>query len=266
MSDCDDRFHRSRRRRGRFAVAVALAVLVPGLLGCGVGEYRGRLQERVGDLATASDFAGLYAPQPLPNKPVAVRVPQSFERPPLVAGVPLAEEDAPPDDARVKPGVVELPGLTYTYEEFVSDAEGGRIAYYLYLSAEDTTQHGFRDPNRRWLSQVNARFPDQQVDWENVACDTPEGRSVIWQRLRAEGEQPFHYVDKDGQTRSVRLPGVFELYYRVEDDWLVAIAWRVPAMIAEHVNLDTQAPLVAGAVEFKGRAEAAGGPIGDPMY
>ncbi len=244
----------------RVPSAVLLAALLSNAGGCGVGEYRERVRARVVDLGTASEFAGLYSPQAMGDKPVSVRVPQAFQRPPLVAGVAIAEEGAAPDDVRVRPGWVELPGLTYTYEEFVADAEGGQIPYYLYLSAENKNQPGFRDPTTRWLSQLRDRAPDQGFAWEDVACDTPEGRSVIWRRVRAVGEQPFYYVDKDGQSRVVKMPGILEVYYRLEGDWSVALAWRVPEAIAGHVGLGKWAPMVAGSVQVRGQADGSGTP------
>ncbi len=260
MIRCDSQAGQFLRPPRRVAVAAMSAALLSSILGCGVGEYRSRLEARVGELATASEFVGLYAPQQLGNKPITVRVPQAFTRPPLVAGVEVPEEGAPPDDSRVRPGIVDLPGLTYTYEEFVADAEGGEIPYYLYLSAENTTLPGFRDPTRRWLNQVLDRFPIEELAWEDVDFDTPEGGVVPWRRLQAEGDQTFTYLGKDGERRPVRLPGIFELYYRVEGDWAVTLVWRVPEGIAAHVGLDRWAPIVAGAVDFRGQTAGAGAP------
>lgn len=261
MQNCESRACRVGPDPRHPAAMLLLAAGLATILGCGVGDYRDRIDAGVRALADASDTAGLYAAQPLGQTPIAVRVPQAFTRPPLVAGVAIAEEGAPPDEVRVQPGLIDLPGLTYTYEEFVVDSEGGRIPYYLYISAADTGRSGFRDPTSRWVNQLRERFPDRQIGWEDVSCDTPQGRSVVWRRLRIEGEQVFYYVGKDGQGREQRLPGLFEVYYRVDGNWAVALAWRVPAMIAEHADVAKWGPIVAGAVDFTGHAERAGAPL-----
>lgn len=246
----------------RHASAAALpAALLASVLGCGAGEYQSRVQARVQEMATGSEFAGLYAAQTLGDRPVSVRVPQVFTSPPLVPGAEVAGEGAPPATERVQPGVVDLPGLTYTYEDFVADAEGGRIPFYLHVGAANTTHRAFRDPTNRWVHQIKSRLPDQDPSWERVECDTPDGRFLVWQRLRAEGEQPFSYVSQDGRRRVVELPGILEIYYRVEGDWAITLVWRVPSSIAPHVGLERWAPMVAGTVSLAGQTEPAGAPM-----
>lgn len=235
-------------RPRRMAAAATLVASLTCLSGCGVGDYRERLDARVNELAKANEFAGLYASQPLGSKPIAVCIPQVFKRQPLVAGVAVAAEGAPPDEVRVKPGVIDLHGLTYTYEEFVADANGGQIPFYLYVGAEDKTQPAFRDRTSDWQKQVQERFPGQSAAWENVECNSPAGLPTTWRRLRVEGDQVFFYKDKDGKAGTVKMPGAFEVYYRSEGDWAIALAWRVPTSIAGHVNAGKWAPLVAGAV------------------
>jgi hypothetical protein len=232
----------------RLAAAATLAASMTWVFGCGVGDYRERLEARVNELATTNEATGLYASQPLGNKPIAVSIPQVFKRPPLVTGVAVAEEGAPPDEVRVKPGVIDLPGLTYTYEEFVTDANGGQIPFYLYVGAEDKTQPAFRDRTSEWQKQVQERFPGQSAAWENVECNSPAEQPTTWRRLRVEGDQEFFYKDKDGKARTVEMPGAFEMYYRSEGDWAVVLAWRVPSSIAGQVNVGKWAPMVAGAV------------------
>lgn len=238
--------HLSQSRH--LAVLTFVGVIAACVLGCGVGDYRQRVDARLNELAKTNDSAGLYASQPLGSKPVGVSIPQAFTRQPLVAGVVAAGEEGPPDDVRVKPGVIDMPGLTYTYEEFVADANGGQIPFYLHVSAEDKLQPTFKDPTAQWLKQVQQQFPGQAVAWENIECMSPTGTPNTWRRLRTEGSQSFFYKDRDGKTRTVKMPGVFEVYYRTEGDWAIALAWRVPASIASHVNLGKWAPMVAGAV------------------
>lgn len=259
MWNCEGRvpqlseYPRSRHPRCRVAI-LPLAMCLAGVVGCGVGDYRQAIESTVRDFAMTSEAGGLYAPQAIGDRPISVRIPQVFRRQPLVDGTVVAGEGSPPAEVRVQPGLIDLPGLTYTYEEFVEDAEGGQIPYYLHVGAADTQRSGFRDPTSRWVNQLTERFPQQNIGWEEVGCDTPDGRRVVWRRLRAEGEQPFYYVSKDGQGREQRMPGVFEVYYRVDGNWAVALAWRVPSMIAGHANIDKWAPIVAGAVDFSGGA------------
>jgi len=238
-------------KHGQRLAAVVLTMNMAWIVGCGVGEYRERIEARVRELGKSNEFAGLYAPQQLGDKPVTVQVPQPFKRSPLVADVPVAEEGAPPADVRGKPGIVDLPGLIYTYEDFVADADGGQIPFYLHISAESKNEPAYRDRTSQWLQQVQQRFPGQSAAWESVECPSPAGETTNWQRLRAEGEQTFYYKDKAGQGREVKLPGVFEMYHRTDEDWAVALVWRVPTAVADHVNLTKWAPLVAGTVSMQ---------------
>jgi len=261
MPNCNEPHWLPFRGLRHVSAAALPAALLASVLGCGAAEYQSRVQARVQEMAAVSEFVGLYAPQQLGDKPVSVRVPAVFESPPLVPGAEVAGEGAPPATERVQPGVIGVPGLTYTYEEFVADAEGGRIPFYLHVGATDTTHRAFRDPTTRWAHQIRKHFPGQDPSWERVECDTPDGRYLVWQRLRAEGEQPFSYVSQDGRRRVVGLPGILEIYYRVEGDWAITLAWRVPSSIAPHVGLERWAPMVAGAVSLAGQTEPAGAPM-----
>ncbi len=255
MPNCSEHDCRSLPCLRYLAAAILAAALMASVLGCGVAEYRSRVESRVQEMATASEFVGLYGAQRLGEKPVSVRVPQVFTSPPLVPGAEVAEEGALPEEVRVQPGVIDLPGLTYTYEEFVADAEGGRIPYYLHVGAVDATERRFRDPTTRWVRQIESRLPAQPAAWEKVECETPEGRVVVWQRLRAEGEQPFLYENPEGRRRAVNLPGILDIYYRIEGDWAVTLVWRVPSSIAPHVGLEKWAPMVAGTVNVTEQPE-----------
>ena len=250
MRRCKVRIDRFFRHGQRLA-AVVLTMHMAWIVGCGVGEYRERIEARVRELAKSKELAGLYTPQQLGDKPVSVQIPQPFTRSPLVADVPVAEEGAPPAAVRVKPGIVDLPGLTYTYEDFVADADGGQIPFYLYVSAENKTEPGYRDRSEEWRQQVQKQFAGQSIAWESVQCQSPSAEATSWQRLRAEGNQSFYYKDKTGQGREVTLPGVFEMYYRTEGNWAIALVWRVPTAVAGHVNLTKWAPLVAGTVSVQ---------------
>ena len=98
MTNCENSTCKSFWHSRRLAASATLVASLVCMLGCGVGDYRERLDARVSELATTNEATGLYASQPLGNKPIAVSIPQVFKRQPLVAGAAVAEEGAPPDE------------------------------------------------------------------------------------------------------------------------------------------------------------------------
>jgi hypothetical protein len=247
----------------RVLVLAAISALCGG---CGVGEYENRMERRLVELRKAAVFDVLYQATELPNTPILVRVPKSFTQR-LVEG---AELDGKKIDAqRAKIPVLDLPTPLVTYESVVQDSSGGKLPYYVYLTAapaaaverlRSSTERRFQDgkpvdapsqPARmdstgELFQRLEKAFPQAKLAWQDVSCPTPSGEQVAWQRLVASGEQEFRYIDREGLERRAKLPGRLEIWARYYGDYLVLIAWRVPDSLVGPSQIDTLAPLVAG--------------------
>ena len=213
--------------------------------GCGVGEYQQRINKGVKELSSSSVYQEMHPATTIGQTLVEVRVPKEFPEAPLV------ENPAAPDQMRMKPLGVDLPGLSQTFEGTIEDEKGGKIPFYLYLAAinKKDTPRGGDNMAGSIGTRFRPLFTGGNFTWQRVQAPTPQGAGLQWQHLRLNANQPFRYVSPDGEVEKVEMPGVLELYYRAEGDWLVTIAWRVPQSITGSVELSRWAPLVAGTVK-----------------
>jgi hypothetical protein len=233
------------KRSANRCLAAGLALLLSTCLGCGTRRYEDRLQETVKRLEQESVFSQMQPPVRLSDTPVMVQFPRFFDHAPL------------PDDSdprRLKPPSVDIPGLKLTYEGFITDSEGGKIPFYCYLAATE------EDPARQLQRQVRNAFPAEALDWQSVDCPTPDGGTITWKQLQAEGtqgdgtEQEFYYVNESGQESFAKMPAKFLLDLRQEGRLFLVIAWRAPTSIEKLIGqdgnfgLDQWAGRVAGSV------------------
>ncbi len=242
---------------------VVLAVCI--CQGCGTGEYEKRLQKQVAGLEKGSVFQQLYDPSPLEGTPIFVRVPKVFKQS-LKEGSII--DGSPVDPRRTKPPKVDLlGGLKIAYEAIIADSDGNETSYYLYFAVVDVAKaEKTRFTAQRTASTLKATgtakmhrggklyqslekaFPGAVTEWEDVQCPTFDGHKVVWQKVRATGNQEFYSIDRNKQQRYATVPGVLEFYVRQEGDLLVLIIWRIPTSIESQVKLAELAPLVAGSV------------------
>lgn len=98
----------------------------------------------------------------------------------------------------------------------------------------------------RLLEEMNKAFPSKTpAKWETVECETPQKARIPWQRLLAEGEQNFQFLNLDiGE----KLPGKFLVYlFKLPEQPLtVILAWRGPDAIAAQAPVDQWAERAAG--------------------
>ena len=228
----------SRLLANRYLPAGLALLLAAACCGCGAGEYKKRLNARVQDLGQESPLRRMRAPSEIPDTPVMIRIPEFFEDSPQAQG------------RRAKPPV-DLADLKTTYEGSVTDSDGGKVAYYCYLAATNMSHAGARDPNRALQNQFRELFPEASFQWEDVHCETPDGRAIKWQRIQTVGELEFFYTDKDGKAEQRRMQSAIEVYSRREGDFTVIIVWQVPSHVKEHVGLQEWAPRMAGTVTTK---------------
>jgi len=170
-------------------------------------------------------------------------------------------DDKPVDERRVKIRGLPLPGLAITYEGRVTDSAGGQIPYYLHLfviergKAEkliSSKPAGVQilDNSGKLYQDFLTMCPGLKDSWVEVSCSTPRGEQIAWQKLRATGEQELHYLDRAEKEAYAKFPCAVEVYARVEGDYLVLIAWRVPTSVEQSVEVAELAPLVAGTLQL----------------
>ena len=234
-----------QRKAHCMAATILLLISAPG---CGTGEYEQRLTGTEGQIKQGSVFAQMRPSAPLAGTSVKIQVPSSFVSQPFNEQTQV--DGAPIDPRRLKPpSEISFTGLQHTYEEFLDDAAGGKMAYYCYLAAVDKASVT-NEPIMVMRRQAQSLFSGSTGRVEDVQCETPQGQSTAWKKLRATGPQAFYYVDQAGKADFREMDGALEVYSRTEGNTIVMIAWRVPTNIegAQYVDLQTWAPRVAGAM------------------
>jgi hypothetical protein len=248
--------HRWKRQAGLLAAAALVVVA-----GCGTQEYERRLQATVREMELRWPFDENL--QPLTKfdpTPICLRIPKVFSR------TAINHPDPPEGDAaivanRTKIPSVDLGGAMLTYEAFIVDQKKGSVPYYMYVAVSDLAKgYGLRSIFNRDPKAVDGAMDNTgsiykgvkeslaktAENWEFVRCATPEGTQIAWQKLHAAGEQSFCYRDSGGKQSLIKLPGLLDIYARVEGDYLVMVAWRIPEMLQGQANFSDLEQLVAG--------------------
>lgn len=227
-----------------------LWMLLLGCLGCGTREYESRLNTSITNLRRSSVFIDMHPSADLTGTPVTVKVPNLFNLPPMVKGEPVDGQEV--DQRRLEPPVVTVTGLMLTYEGLLADSAGGKQSYYLYLGVVDTSLLMGKDLPTLMFRQAQTAFSGT-TPLETVTCDTPDGRSTDWKKLRVSGKQPFYYVAGDGKTDFREMDGVMEFFIRQEGNFIVTIGWRAPASPegVDYPGLAIWGPRIAGTVALK---------------
>jgi hypothetical protein len=192
------------------------------------------------------NFNELYAPQPLPGTTVAVRVPVLFKDSPLVEGV-AGKDGKPVDSRRIKPGLIEVPWLKFTYEGFIDNPDGTKTPFYCYVAAVNKAAAGNLEAD--WKRQLASKGP--AGEWSDFQSQTPEGQAVAWRMLQFNGPQEFCTIAQNGQEQYSQVPGTFDIYLHEEAGNYVLIAWRVPASIQQQVDPAKLAKMMTGCVSAK---------------
>src|SRR3989304_1525076 len=224
----------------RFAAA-ALIQLLGICWGCGTGEYERRLEGRIAEIKTESKFNFLSQPRDVPDTQVSIRIPQEFKSPPLVEGGEI--EGKPIDPRRVKPNVINIPGLKLTFEGFIEDANKGKQPYYLYIGV--TTDERRANYPRIMVSELKSKS-NTTTELSDLQAPTPQGRSLDWRKCRATGNQEFFYVPLEGEPSFRRMPGIIDLLFYDQGDILVIMAWRMPSGLEQSFDFPNWEAMTAG--------------------
>jgi hypothetical protein len=187
----------------------------------------------------AAKLDKLGNPQEVPGTTVSIRIPLALSSPPAA------------EARRVKPGIVAIPGLKLTYEGFIPDQAKGQWSYYCYVGV---TSGPLQKVAAQLRNELAKQSPGGTADWTDVSCETPDGQTTAWRKLRLLGKQEFYYKDKDGKDNyTSKVDSVLEIYLYEKGGQVVIVAWRLPAGIEPepYVGLGELAPLVAGSVSIK---------------
>jgi len=231
----------------------AWAVLgLVAVAGCGAQEYQRRFEAELQRLTLRVPFEeSLQSPARVADTPVMVRVPKGYD---TVGTFKAADSRL---DA-LRPAGLELGYPLSAYESRVTDASYGKYSCYLFVFAGKVPAAGKwgsatagdrLDASGEVAQSVSRLFPAAKPQWSDVSVPTLAGGTAAWQKLRVVAEQEFPYQNAAGQKSQPRMPGVLEIYGRVQNQHLILLAWRVPAMLEQHVQLSKLAPLVAGGIE-----------------
>jgi hypothetical protein len=236
--------------------------------GCGTGDYEQRLDKRINELKMGSKFVLLSSPIDVPGTQVSLRVPQKntsnqkafetlssagFENPPLQESA--SPDGKPIDPKRLKPNVVDVADLKLTFEGFVEDQKHGKQAYYLYVAV--TTRQNRGNIPKRMQADLVSKIQDA-TPLTDLKAETPEARDILWQECQATGNQQFYYVKPDGEGQFIQLNGTVELMFHDENDALVILIWRWPAVLDKSM-FQSWMEMVAGCVKVTPKNPAPGG-------
>jgi len=227
---------------------LSAAVLLPVVVGCGRAEYEARLDARLEQIKKGSAFGAMQVAVSLTNPELrsgtaAARLPKHL------TVLPVGAEDGV-DQRRTTPPNYTPRGHAATAEGFVTDSEGGKISYYCYLGATTLREQDRERTERIFRNRFTGAFPDTTVTYDQADGLTPTGSAVVWNRARVELPQEFYYVDAEGNESYRMAPAFYELWYRIEGDVMLSVAWRVPTDFAAHAEFDKWAPRVAGTVSY----------------
>jgi hypothetical protein len=230
------------------AIWLSVAALLPALIGCGRGEYEKRLDARVEQIKKGSAFGEMQVAVSLANPELklgtgSARLPKQFTA--------LSPADGSLDQRRLKPPGYVPRGHAATCEAFVVDSTGGKISYYCYLGAATLRERELERMEFVVRNPFNQSYSDTTITWDQADALTTTGAAVEWKRARLEQQQEFYYVDAQGAESYRMAPAFYELWYRLEGDVLLTVAWRVPTDFAPNAEFEKWAPRVAGTVTFK---------------
>jgi hypothetical protein len=220
-------FSACRSLHGTVAVALGLALVVSG---CGTSSYNALMGRRLSALRGAAKFQGLYAATEIPDSPFRIRVPIAFEHSYQTASA-HDDDGGPinPDRLQPPPPLPKIPGFKLAYEGQVEVGDT-RQPFYCYLGVVPAQPGDVDKVTAQLLAQVKKVFPTASDTWQPIDADTPEGKSLRWRTLKAEGEQPF-LVKTGDKVAPQNMPGIFELWVHDAETHLVIVGWRAPAAI-----------------------------------
>ncbi len=221
-----------RPSRLGFPIGGALAVicLASMLLGCGTSEYNRLASKRVANLRGEQKFRTLFAPTQIGDTPVRIRLPMVFQES-YVEGSKHKVDGGPIAEDRLQPPFLKLPGFKICYESVAFDqTPNNRYPFYCYLAALPGNPGDAENLARELQAKLKETFKDAPDQWETVDVESPSGNPIQWKKIRVEGEQPFHYVER-AKPISGNLPGMFELWMCEKDNYTVLVGWRVPTIV-----------------------------------
>jgi len=211
------------RQTGSWLLMAAISLAISG---CGTADYNRLSNERLGELRAAAKFQGLFAPTPLDDTPLSIRIPVEFTK-------SYKPDSAYPDDGdkidpkRVQPPFMVIPGLKVTYEEAASGPNGILVPFYCYVAAIPSKPGDADKLQADILAQLKETFKDGVGAWEAKDCLMISGTVLQWHMLRAVGDQPF-LVKENGKKTAQNLPGIFEIWIYDSQQYIVLVGWRTP--------------------------------------
>ena len=210
-------------------------------------EYERRLDLLVDELRKGSDFNVLTQKIPIkfPSGAVTLCLPPDL--------VPV---DAKADPRRLKLTIVaplteNLLSDMLTFEGTVADSAGGKQHYYLYVGSVNIGEGGNDDMT---VFYNNVKYALRSLPaLEDAQLATPDGSTVACRKCRTTLPQVFYYTKPDGSGEyPLPMDGLLEIWDRkIEPAHKhLVMVWRVRAVEGKPIiDLDKEAPLVAGGVE-----------------
>lgn len=197
------------------ATAFSLAPLF-ALTGCGTGEYQKRMAERANSLETAGSFESNLRPEfAAVNADCKLRLPAIYD----------GDSKAFPNGA--SPSFCNLPGLTTTYEKFMSEGEKA-FPFYTYFAASAVADQ----KPEEFKAKIEADLAKAGISGGKFAPESipgPTGGAQTWDKLSITSMQNFAGKNP-GQD--IAIEGQFDLYFRSTGKDFILVGWRAPKTAA----------------------------------
>ncbi len=230
MASCAHHVQRGGSVVTKNAANVLLLAFLVSCVGCGSSDYNNVVNRGVARIRAEAKFQGLYAPTPIPETELQIRVPVIF----IHSYTPTSSH---PDDGdtinrdRVRPPFLRDDALKLTYESSTPNGAGDKLPYYLYIAVNDSKPGDMEKLSDLLIGLLKSAVPDVTAQWEEIDADTPEGKAIHWRKLRATVEQDFLVKTNAGQIEKRKLPGIFEIWLHDTGKQLVMLGWRAPSEV-----------------------------------
>ena len=230
-------------RRACWAVGLfPVALLWATWFGCGAGEYRDRLSNRVGRLSAESGFNRLNPAVSLGPR-VTVRIPKIFGNQPSECAV--AERIALPD-LRVS----EKPFVCEAMLPLGDDEAEGKAGCYLHLWVFERSGGNLGIAFAQWLNGKVAE--NARADFKESRFKSELGNERAWQVVEGQWSQPFFcQVNKTGQMQEKDGRVALYAYENEGRDLQIVMMVRAPKAMWEKQNLKALADQTAGCITIK---------------
>jgi hypothetical protein len=216
------------------------------IAGCGTGQYEERMNKWVRDHQADTKFKNLAEYVTVPGTQIKIRLPKKLvqDGKDITTDFALLTEGTA-NEKRLKIPGIEFPGWKATYEALITDGDGNKSPYYIYIGELQNMDN----PGQKIKNSLGDKVQNVVLD-EAFTGESAEG-FVDWKRLHATATTDFAYIDPKGKETYQTRKCVLEILYRTSGTKLFLLGWRAPEDFVnkeDYIKVKEWLPLVAGSM------------------